>query len=699
VDLGVKSLDFVSDYVKMDLPPLGSLKAAANIASKDETFEIRDIAASLDGQNIKANVTGSVGDVLKVRGVDTTVALDVQSLDFVSNYIDVKLPPLGPLKASAGIASKGDTFEVRDIQVKLVGEQIHADVTGSVGDLIKLKAVDANVDVGLESLAALSEIAKTELPALGPLNASVNIASKGDTFEVKTLKADLSDEKIKARVAASVADLMKLAGINADIDFSVDTLATLGPLVKQDLPASGPVTLEGNISSQQGVKGPTEFDTVLKSDGFTASLKGRVAEPLAVKGIDVSLDVEAESMQKVGLLTGTEFASQEPMNLTANFKANDNSYELSGLYLKTGQLDVKGKAAFEQASESRDRPRLSASLHVSDLDLSQRQKARLEKAEEKVEAIEPEKETVEEVEEAPKKKLFPSEPLPWDFLRKVDVDIEATVESLTTLQLNLEDMIARVSLDNGLLKLSPLKANVGAGTFQGIASLDARRSPAALMADIELADATFRDFGGKVHFLVDLKGKGDSIAEIMAGLDGQLEVDVRDVILKKSLMTGFGSGLLNSINPFAKKEENTELICAILLFDIEDGIAYANKRIAAQMKDVTWFGSGEINLKTEEIDFGMSPKSRKVLDVGLGSLTKLAHVGGTLAHPKIELDPKDAAVKYGKYTAAVATGGLTFVGDLLFSKIRANRDVCTAILEDLEEIQEADEKAKKERSE
>ena len=233
---------------------------------------------------------------------------------------------------------------------------------------------------------------------------------------------------------------------------------------------------------------------------------------------------------------------------------------------------------------------------------------------------------------------------------------------------------------------------MGKGSFGGTVIIDARNSPATLVADMKLSDATFRDFGGKVNFLVDLEGRGNSVAEIMAGLDGQLQLDVRDVMLKKSLMTGFGSSLLGSLNPFSKDEENTELICAIILFNIEDGIADANKTIAAQMTDVTWFGSGEINLITEEIDFGMNPKPRKGLGISLGSLAKLAHLGGTLAQPKVEFDPKDVAVKYGKYSAAVATGGLTVLADLLLSKVKANTDVCASILEELDKIQDADEK-------
>ena len=112
------------------------------------------------------------------------------------------------------------------------------------------------------------------------------------------------------------------------------------------------------------------------------------------------------------------------------------------------------------------------------------------------------------------------------------------------------------------------------------------------------------------------------------------------------------------------------------------------------MTDITYFGSGEINLKTEEIDFGVSPKPRKGLGLSLGGLAKLVHVGGTLAEPKIQLDPKDLAVKYGKYTAAVATGGLSLVVDTLWSRIKANTDVCDSILKELKQL-EAEEKAKK----
>ncbi|MEN8143166.1 MAG: AsmA family protein, partial [Thermodesulfobacteriota bacterium] len=614
--------------------------------------------------------------------------------DVLSEVAKTALPPVGPLNLSASIASKGETLEAKRIKIDLTDEKIQATVAGSVGDLLKFKEVNADIDLRIESLDVLSEVAKTELPPLDPLNLSANIVSRGETFEAKEIKLDLAGEKIQVKIAASVRDLMTVAGINADVDINVDSLASLDAIVKQKLPKSGPVALEGNISSE-GLKSPVKITTVIKSDGVKANLNGSIADIPAADGIDMTFTVEADSMQKVGRLSGLQLQGREPLKLEGRFTAAQKAYQLAGLHLQAGKLKVDGKAAFKPASEAGGRPQLSAEINVGALDLSKRQKQKQKDSSEESEPSSTSNETEAGQQESDvKERLFPGEPLPFESLRAVDVDVDITVARLTTLQVQLEDLAVGLTLDNGLLGLAPIQAKVGNGTFSGEAVLDARNTPAALSVDLHLADATFRDFGGNLDLLVDLDGKGDSVAAIMAGLNGVLEVDIQDATLKKSIMTSFGSDLLSHLNPFDKDEDKIELICAIALFNISDGMADAKHKIAAQMTDVTWFGGGEIDLKTEEIGFHFKPKARKGLGISLGSLASLVSVGGTLADPKIRLNLKDVAVKYGKYLAASATGGLSLVADLLWSKVKANTDVCAAILEHLETEEEAEQEHK-----
>jgi uncharacterized protein involved in outer membrane biogenesis len=266
----------------------------------------------------------------------------------------------------------------------------------------------------------------------------------------------------------------------------------------------------------------------------------------------------------------------------------------------------------------------------------------------------------------------------------VDVDFELALEKLIAPQWEMKDFSVIIDLENGLLRLSPVTADLGNGSLKGAVMLDTGKSPAELDVDLNVKNATLRNLSGDINFLADLAGSGDSVAAIMAGLNGLVKLDIKDLVIEKSLVTDFATGFFNFLNPFGKGEKTTQVICAVVLFKIDDGIADARRKIVAQMEDVTWLGGGEINLKTEEISLGISTRSRKLLDIDLGELASIGYLGGTLAQPKIAIDPKDIAIKYGKYTAAIFTGGLSLLADQIWRKIEANQDVCDRILQTVE---------------
>jgi len=164
----------------------------------------------------------------------------------------------------------------------------------------------------------------------------------------------------------------------------------------------------------------------------------------------------------------------------------------------------------------------------------------------------------------------------------------------------------------------------------------------------------------------------------------------RDGTIPKSFATRFGGGLLS----FSEEQENTKLECAILRVDIVDGVADFKNKLAAQLTEVTWRGSGSIDFNTERIQADIAPKPRKGIPISVGgSLAGLVKLGGTLKHPKVQPDYSDAAFKYGKYTAYVATGGLSLLAEVISNKVRANKDVCEQILDGT--VFEAADKAKK----
>ncbi|MEJ2096436.1 MAG: AsmA family protein, partial [Deltaproteobacteria bacterium] len=387
---------------------------------------------------------------------------------------------------------------------------------------------------------------------------------------------------------------------------------------------------------------------------------------------------------KAGKLTGVHFKSADSLSMTGQFLTDEKFYRLSGLHLSTGKLDAQGDVAFQPQPSGADKPRVSGRLQIGELDISKMMLENKDPAQESADKSKPPAQAPANRNTAVKEKVFPSQPLPFDLLRSVDVDFELVLEKLTAPQWEMKDFSVKIDLENGFLRLSPVTASLGNGSLSGAVMLDAGKSPTELDINLRVQAATLRNLSGNINFLADLAGSGDSVAAIMAGLNGLVELDIKDLELQNSLMTEFAAGFFNFLNPLKKEKKSTKVICAVVLFKVVDGIADARRKIVAQMEDVTWLGGGKINLKTEEISLGISPRSRKLFDVDLGELASIGYLGGTLAQPKIEIDPKDIAIKYGMYTAAIFTGGLSVLADQLWRKFEANQDVCDRILQMVE---------------
>ena len=98
-------------------------------------------------------------------------------------------------------------------------------------------------------------------------------------------------------------------------------------------------------------------------------------------------------------------------------------------------------------------------------------------------------------------------------------------------------------------------------------------------------------------------------------------------------------------------------------FNIKDGLAKSDV-IIIDDPDKTLLSTGTVNLKTEELDFGIHSKPKKGIgtketgkvSVSLSAVTKPFKLGGTLANPSLGISPQRAAKTVG--SALAVPGGI-----------------------------------------
>jgi hypothetical protein len=140
------------------------------------------------------------------------------------------------------------------------------------------------------------------------------------------------------------------------------------------------------------------------------------------------------------------------------------------------------------------------------------------------------------------------------------------------------------------------------------------------------------------------------------------------------------------LNPFRKSSPETPLECGVAAAAIEGGEMVVNP-IATRTDKLTIIGKGKLAFADEEIDLDWTLKPRKGVGINAGTIVNpFIKLGGTLANPRIDAKPLDAAVTTG---AAVATAGITVLLKGFYDRITAEKNVCAKALAKARKREEA----------
>jgi uncharacterized protein involved in outer membrane biogenesis len=307
-----------------------------------------------------------------------------------------------------------------------------------------------------------------------------------------------------------------------------------------------------------------------------------------------------------------------------------------------------------------------------------------------------------------KNRVFSKQPWNLDTLQVIDAELKVRNKNILLRNLAFTDLMADIVLENGELTIKPIKFEVGGGQAQGqfsfasqgkIPLVDGYLTIDRLDLGMMLDQLGYkRALEGNLDVDVTLSGSGDSTAALMAGLDGDIYLSMKDgktdskylELLQKYL----GTDVVRLLNPFKSKKPYTEINCSFNSINIRDGLA--NIKLLLDTKQTTIVGAGEIELKTEKLDLGVQPKPKSgyghssvgTVSFSLSELSRPFRLGGTLAKPSLQLDVKRTAVTLGKFAGALALGPAGLA--VLFSDVSlGKKSACLQAAETFEKKKEA----------
>jgi uncharacterized protein involved in outer membrane biogenesis len=280
-------------------------------------------------------------------------------------------------------------------------------------------------------------------------------------------------------------------------------------------------------------------------------------------------------------------------------------------------------------------------------------------------------------------RLFPDTPVSLGLLRVVDAEGSIAIGRLVLPHgRQLDDVRVRIALNNGQLDVPEYAAKLFGGTAAGSFTVNARDAAAAPAVSVRLdgrglnlgdmlaATGRPREVrGGKTDVAANLTMRGASPHAWASSMSGSFRATVGQATLINSKLNIDSpiDHLTDAVNPFRKTDASTELLCAVVRLPLASGVAHVDRTIAFETAKVGVSASGTLDFRNETLDFSIKPQLRKGIPIDLNQFASLVRLSGPFTSPQIKVDPVGSAAALATIGAAVSTGGLSAVGQALFS--------------------------------
>lgn len=452
----------------------------------------------------------------------------------------------------------------------------------------------------------------------------------------------------------------------------------------KDQPVSGTGKIGGLLALQDASQ-PFPLQADVRIADTHVVVAGTLTDPRNLGALDLRLKLSGASLGNLFPLTGVTLpdtpAYSTDGHLLANLHAAEGArFSYEGFNGKIGDSDIHGDLAFVA---SKPRPKLSGKLVSNQLlfkdlapligaDSNAEQKARGGASKQ------------------PGDKVLPVEEFRTERWRAMDADVSFSGKRIVhSSKLPFNDLAVHLILDDGLLRLQPLRFGVAGGNLAANIRLDGRNVPmqgrARLTARGFKLKELFPGFApmqtsfGQLNGDADISGRGNSVAALLGTANGDMRMLINDGAISRELMELAGLNVGNYVVGKLFGDKDVQINCAAADVGIKDGLA-STRVFVFDTENAIIYVDGTVNFASEQLDLKVTPESK---GLRLFSLRSPLYVRGKFVKPSAGVQALPLALRgAGMVALGVAIGPAAGLLALI-APGDGEQNQCTPLLEQM----------------
>src|SRR6266498_1022472 len=393
-----------------------------------------------------------------------------------------------------------------------------------------------------------------------------------------------------------------------------------------------PLTLSldgGSYQNLRSSKEPYPLQINFGAGKLKARIDGNLTEPLAMKGEDVTLDIQGDDMANLYPLIRLVFPSTPPYRLKGRLKHEGKVWSFANFSGRVGDSDLSGNIRVDTAPK---RPFMKADL-ISNLldfdDLAGFVGGKPGTAPDETASEEQKKQAAAEKDG---ERIIPDQRYDLERLRAMDADVRLRAKKILAPKLPIDDLNATLKLNDGVLSFAPAAFGVANGRMEIYSTFDGSKRPSKVkidarlrqldlkrfLADTSFAQKTLSPIGGRIV----LTGTGESFRELMATASGNTFLAMSGGEISELLVRLAGLDVAHALGVVIRGDKPIPVRCALLNLQGQNGQMGVQTLVFDTANSVI-SGEGNIDLRDEKVNIVVLPVPKGFSPLSLRSYIRV----------------------------------------------------------------------------
>lgn len=374
---------------------------------------------------------------------------------------------------------------------------------------------------------------------------------------------------------------------------------------------------------------------------------GAIARPFDLSRYAAYIKASGNDLADIYAIIGLALPNTPPYDLRTRLSRTPKGYTLADIAGRVGDSDLAGRM-----DVLRDRPRKKIEANITSKSLDFDDLAAVLGAPPSIdqgEAASPEQ-RAEAARLARQGRVLPDARLRLDKVRSMDAHLNFKAARVVDAPFPLRSATLELTLDNGVMKFTPVMFELPRGNLNAFVTLDARKDVPVVDMDARIRKARIEDFfktkdvieGGFVA-RAKLRGTGDTVREAAASSNGTVTMVMPRGQVREAFAELTGINVARGLGLYLSGDKSqTDLRCGVASFEVKNGVARPSLMVF-DTEDIRIHGGGNVDLRNETMDLKIQGDSKKPRFLKVDAPIKFT---GHWRTPKVGVEADDA-VKQG----------------------------------------------------